>query len=400
MFTDFYYQLRGQGLPVSPTEWLALMEALDKGLCRPSLQDFYQISRMLLVKSERDFDAFDHAFLQYFGGLTPTAEIPPELEEWLNTPLELPTEFDRKLAAQNARFTLEEIRKKLEERLKEQTERHDGGNYWVGTGGTSLFGNNGHSPQGIRVGGQSVHRSALQVAAEHHFADFREDQVLDLRQFQLAFRKLRQFTKQSDEQPTELDLEETIRETSDKAGQLSLCFRPPRKNAVKLLLLFDSGGSMYPYSKLCTTLFQAAHKSSHFKDVKVFYFHNCVYEHLYTTPGCHWGDWVETSWVLKNLSRDYMVLYVGDAAMAPTELFQSGGNYFWERAGEDAGIDWLRILHRRYRRSVWLNPIPSREWGYTYGSYTIQAVAKEIPMFELTIKGLEQALRCLLRTRL
>lgn len=400
MFTDFYYLLRDKGLPVSPKEWLTLMEALDKGICRPSLEDFYQVSRAILVKSEREFDKFDHAFLEYFQEVESAVEIPQELQDWLNSPLELPTDFDKAQAMRNARFTLEEIRKKLEERLQEQKERHDGGSYWVGTGGTSLFGNNGYSPQGIRVGGQSRHRSALQVAGEHHFADFREDTVLDLRQFQLAFRKLRQFTKESDADRTELDLDGTIRETSDNAGQLSLVFQPPRKNAVKLLLLFDSGGSMYPYSTLCTTLFQAAHKSSHFKDVKVYYFHNCVYEHLYTTPGCHWGDWVETNWVLRNLSRDYMVIYVGDAAMAPSELFYQNGNYFWGQMNDEPGIDWLRRLLRRFPRSVWLNPIPQKEWHRTYGSYTITAVEQELPMFELTLQGMDKALKCLLKTRL
>ena len=338
MFTAFFYLLKDKGLPVSLNEWMTLMEGLDRGLEHASLTGFYYLARAVLVKTEADYDRFDQAFLEYFKGVEHVEELPKELLDWLSDPAPQADydkdEVDRRMAE----LELEDLRRMLEERLAEQHERHDGGNKWIGTGGTSPFGHSGYNPKGIRIGGPGRNRSAIQIAGERNFRDFREDHTLDLRQFQVALRRLRQFSALDDGPKDVLDVDETIKETSDNAGQLSLVFTRERRNMVKLLLLFDSGGSMWPYSTLCTTLFQAVSKANHFKDLKVYYFHNCFYDKLYTTPGCYESHSVDTEWVLKNLGSDYKVIVVGDASMAPSELLSRGGNiYYWYGSSNEPG---------------------------------------------------------------
>ena len=242
--------------------------------------------------------------------------------------------------------------------------------------------------------------SAIQIAGERKFQDFREDHTLDLRQFQVALRRLRQFSALDDGPKDVLDVDETIRETSDNAGQLSLVFTRERKNMVKLLLLFDSGGSMWPYSTLCTTLFQAVSKANHFKDLKVYYFHNCFYDKLYTTPACWEPNSIETEWVLKNLSSDYKVIIVGDASMAPSELLSRGGNiYYWYGSSNEPGITWIRRFKDRYKKIAWLNPLSPWSWEHGYGSETIDYIRRELPMYQLTVEGLEQATKALVKAR-
>jgi uncharacterized protein with von Willebrand factor type A (vWA) domain len=291
---------------------------------------------------------------------------------------------------------LDELMKMFRERIEEQKEKHNGGNYWIGTGGTSRMGRGGYNRQGIRTGGKGRHRSAVQIAGERHFKDFREDTVLDIRQFQMAFRKLRQYSSRIDGAKTELDVEATVDETCDNAGMLSLVYDRPRKNTVKVLLLIDSEGSMMRYSTLCNRLFQALRKSNHFKDLKVYYFHNCIYDNLYNTPRCKRGDWIDTNWVLRNLDSEYKVIFVGDAAMAPSELFRRGGNAYVGLYNAELGIEWLNKFDRKYKKKIWLNPIPEREWGYTYGNRTIAEVRNVFPMYELTLNGLEKGIKKLL----
>ncbi len=372
MFTDFFYLLRLRGLKVSLKEWQTLLEGLQMGLHGSSLTGFYRLARAVLVHSEADFDRFDQVFLEYFRGIRSYDELPKELEDWLNTPID-PVEYDPALL-QNQGLDIETIRAMLEQRLKEQTERHDGGTHWVGTGGASPFGNNGYYPGGIRVGGEGRSRSALQVAGERHFRDFREDSVLDVRQFQMAFRRLRQFSALEDGPKDELQLEDTIRETGDNAGRLKLVFGRPRRNTVKLLMLFDSGGSMWEFTRLCASLFQAVSRESKFKDLKTYYFHNCFYDDLYNSPGCHHADSVSTEWVFSQLGQDYKVIVVGDASMAPYELLRPGGCSDYYRYNEEPGIAWIEKLLRRYDRVIWLNPLPERNWESGYGSETIRVI--------------------------
>lgn len=395
MFTDFFYLLRLHGMKVSFNEWMTLMEALEKGLHQSSLTGFYYLARAILVKTEADFDKFDGTFLEYFRDVE-QKEIPKELLDWLSKPKEQKEFSKEDVDAAFGGMSPEDIRKMLEQRLKEQTERHDGGNHWVGTGGTSLFGNSGYNPNGFRVGGESTRRSALQVAAERNYRDFREDKALEMRQFQMAFRRLRQFSTKDTGPKDVLDLDATIRETCDNAGSLSLVFGRPRKNTVKLLMLFDSGGSMWPYSQLCTQLFQSAVKSNHFKDLKVWYFHNCFYDYLYNSPSCYTYDSVNTEWVLDNIKSDYKVIVVGDASMAPYELLSKGGCNDYYHYNETPGIDWIRRVNARYEKMIWLNPTSPEYWERGYGSETVKIVKNTIPMYHLSVSGLEAGLKYLI----
>ena len=398
MFISFFYLLRARGLPVSLNEWMTLTQALDMGLCRCSFSDFYYLCRSILVKSESDFDKFDVAFLEYFKELENYAAIPDELMRWLNDPVEL-AEFAKKndLDAYTG-MSLEEILKLLDERLKEQDSRHDGGSRWVGTGGQSPFGNSGFTSNGIRIGGESVHRSALMVAGERTYRDFRNDNLLDTRQFQMAFRRLRQFSSQMDGPKTEFNVEKSIAKTCDEGGLLNLVFERPRQNTVKLLLLMDSGGSMYYYSRLSSMLFQAVEKSSHFKDVKVYYFHNCVYDNLYTEPDCYYSNRIGTEWVLRNLSSEYKLIFIGDAAMAPAELLERS-YYYSSYSSSEPGIEWLRRLKRKYSHCIWLNPSPEWQWEDPYWGKTVRIIRDEITMFPLSVQGLEDGMKALLVNR-
>lgn len=398
MFLSFFYLLRARRLNVSLNEWLALIEALDKGLCKASLLNFYHLCRSILVKSEADYDKFDLAFAEYFEGIVTPEDIPKEFWNWLNQDVRTRDINDRTMLDEFL-LELEELQKRLRERIAEQKERHDGGNYWIGTGGTSTMGHSGYHERGIRVGGEGRHRNAVQVAGERNFKDFRQDNILDIRQFQMAFRKLRQYSSRLDCAKTELDIDGTIDETCENAGNLKLVWERPRKNTVKLLLLFDSDGSMMPYSSLCSRLFQAVSKSNHFKDLKVYYFHNCIYEHLYTTPHCRRGEWIDTEWVLKNLSSEYKVIFIGDATMAPSELMSKGGNCYVGLYNEIPGIEWLSRFKNKYPKNIWLNPIPEREWEWTYGSRTLLKVKEMFPMYELTVDGLEAGIKKLLVSR-
>lgn len=395
MFLEFFYLLRAKGLEVSINEWMALIEALDKGLCGSSLTGFYHLCRSVLVKSESDYDKFDAVFAEYFKNVQTPEDLPEEFWKWLSEN-QRERDINDKGDAEDIQRELDELLQMFYERIQEQKEKHDGGNYWIGTGGTSTMGHGGYNSQGIRVGGKGRHKSAVQVAGERNFRDFRQDNILDIRQFQMAFRKLRQYSSRVDGAKTELDIDQTIDKTCDNAGLLSLVYDKPRKNTVKLLLLIDSDGSMLPYSRLCNRLFQAVSKSSHFKDLKVYYFHNCIYDNLYNTPLCKRGDWIDTSWVLSNLDSEYKVIFVGDAAMAPSELYRKGGNSVIGLWNKELGIDWLKKFDRRYKNKIWLNPIKEVEWEWAYGAQTIQAVGEVFPMFELSLDGLEKGIKKLL----
>jgi uncharacterized protein with von Willebrand factor type A (vWA) domain len=391
MFTAFFYYLRSSGLNISLNEWLSFMEALDQGLCN-SLMDFYQLCRAILIKSEADYDKFDLAFAEFFKDIQSIEDIPEEVWQWLDKDL---SDESLELGYDNLfpEYDLDELRSLLAERLAEQKEEHNGGNYWIGTNGTSAFGHSGYHPGGIRIGGKSRHLSAIQVASERRFRDFRKDATLDIRHFQMAFRSLRELSSKVDGAKTELDIDETINETCKNAGMLKLVWDRPRTNTIKLLLLMDSDGSMWPYSRLCNQLFQAAHKSSHFKDLKVFYFHNCIYENLYKEPTCIRYDWVDTEWVLNNYGSEYRLILVGDASMGPFELTRPGGNIVFGLHNKIPGINWLKKVRNHYPHSIWLNPIPKDNWPYMLGSFTIKKIGEIFPMFDLTLEGLEEGIK-------
>ena len=395
MFLEFFYLLRARGLDVSINEWMTLVEALDKGLAKASLTGFYHLCRSILIKTESDYDKFDQVFAEYFKGVETPEDLPEEFWKWLeegDIERALDDLGDKELFAKE----LDELLRMFEERIKEQKERHDGGNYWIGTGGTSTMGRGGYNPAGIRVGGRSRHKTALQVAGERNFKDFREDAILDIRSFQMAFRKLRQYSSRVDGQERVLDVDKTVDETCDNGGLLSLAYEKPRKNTVKVLLLIDSEGSMLPYSRLCNRLFQAVSRSNHFKDLKIYYFHNAIYDQLYTTPHCKLRDSVETTWVFNRLDSDYKVIFVGDAAMAPSELYRPGGNAIIGLFNRETGMEWFQKFKKRFKKQIWLNPIEKSSWEYTYGSRTIHDIGEVFPMFELTLDGLEKGIKKLL----
>ena len=398
MFIAFFYLLRSHGLDVTPDEWMTLLEGLSRGLHQSSLTGFYRLCRAVLVKSEADFDRFDQVFLEFFREVPWNGELPEELLNWLNRPSEdLVRTLEELKRAGFSEENAEELLRLLEERLREQTEEHNGGSYWVGTQGRSPFGNSGWRPGGIRIGGQGRHRTAMMVAGERRFRDFRKDNTLDTRQFQTAFRLLRQLSSQADQREEVLDVDGTIRDTCGSGGLLKLRKTHPRKNAVKVLLLMDSGGSMDYYAGLCSRLFQAAQKSNHFKELHTYYFHNCVYSELYTGPALRYQEEVSTEWVLSNFDGGYKVLVVGDAAMSPYELREK--HYDWEkRAYGPSGLEWLERMKRQYPYLVWLNPEPMPErpdyWGQTHWQ-----LGHMFPMYDLTAEGLERAMKRLMNRK-
>lgn len=399
MYISFFYQLRREGIPVSITEWMTLMEALSQGLAGASLSDFYYLARAVLVKSESHFDQYDLAFQKYFRGIETPEQLLDQVSEWLKNPLpakmfseEERNEILKKLGLPN----WESLKEALAERLRKQDSPHHGGNTWIGTGGTSSFGHSGFHPGGIRIGGESYGQSAVKVASERNYREYRKDKTLGVRQFEIALRKLRQFSTRVDGAKDQLDLEDTIDETCKNGGQLKLVWTRPRKNAVKLMVLMDAGGSMAPYADICSRLFSAVHKSSHFKDLKFYYFHNCFYELLYLDASCSPRRTVKTYDLLRSLSPDYKVIIIGDAAMAPSELTMIDGNIFWDVSNEEPGLTWLERFAKTFPYNVWLNPIPEKYWERVHGAYTIQMVRSIYPMYELTLDGLDQAIKKLM----
>ena len=391
MFTNFFYTLKHFGLPVSMNEWDSLLEALEAGMGGASLTGFYHLCRALLIKTEAHYDRFDLAFATFFRNIETPEGLPDKIWEWLNK--ELPElEITDEMRRNHQQLDLDELKRMLEERLAEQDGEHHGGNKWVGTGGTSPFGHSGYHPDGIRIGGESRHMSAVKVAGERRYQEFRTDETLGIRQFQVALRKLRHLTTRLDGAKTDLDIDGTVNKTCDNAGRLELIWERPRENGIKILLLMDSGGSMVPYTRLCNQLFTAVNKSSHFKDLKIFYFHNCIYDWLFHDPRCKNDDYTDTEFVLKTYGSDYRVIIVGDASMAPSELSRVGGVIEWGQHNDKPGIDWLRRIRHHFEYSVWLNPISKEYWNWTDGAWTINKIAEIFPMEELTIDGLDRSI--------
>lgn len=391
MFTDFFYFLRDRGLKVSLQEWLTLCEALDKGLAGASFTRFYGLCRTILVKNEMDYDKFDRAFAEYFAriGEWPD-EIPDTLQKWLDHPGMKLDRFDEESRELAFSYSDDRIDEMLRERIREQEGEHNGGNYWVGTGGMSVFGNSGNTQRGIRVGGVGGGHYALRVAGARRFRDFTRDQPLDLRQFQMALRYLRQYSSRTDEEKTELNAEKTAQATGEEGGVLKLVYERPRRNTVKVVMLMDSGGSMDYYSRLCSTLFQAVSKSNRFHDLQIYYFHNCVYRELYTDFRCLPAYAVPTEDVLRKLDASYKLIIVGDAEMAPYELMSSR----YMRAGGQRGLDWLRKVRDHFDRSVWLNPGRGDDYWETPESYL--TLRSEFDMYELTVDNLIIAMKKLI----
>ena len=400
MFTTFFYTLKAKGLDVSLTEWLNLMKALSVNLNNSSLTGFYYTARAILVKNETDYDKFDMAFEECFKGIKTENQITDTMLRWLDKSEEMERIFDEEKFWLNQQEELQinrdDVEQKFKERLKDQDSEHNGGSYWIGTMGKTSFGNMGGNVGGVRVGGKTGYQSAFSVVGARKYRDFRDDRMLDNRQFQLAFRKLRQFSSKLDIPKTELDINGTIDSTCKNGGYLKIEMEKPRKNAVKLLLLMDSGGTMIPFSNLLNELFQAIHKSNHYKDVKTYYFHNCIYSKLYKTPECENGEWIDTEWMFRNLDSDYKVIVVGDAAMAPEELYSLTGNYRGPNDGY-SGMEWLLRLKKHFKRIIWLNPKMAA--GSAPWREAETAVKNTFSMYRLTVEGLKEGMKYLMRTK-
>ena len=386
MFVEFLHELRKHKVPAGMQEAVALAKALSLGLHDSSLDGFYFLARSILVHRESHLDAFDVAFASHFRGVHADAKvITDELLSWLENAAERPvlTDEERDLLAL---LDLEELKRKFDERLAEQTKRHDGGNRWIGTGGTSAFGRQGVNPRGLRVGDASGGKSAVKTADARAYQGYRSDIVLDVRQIELALRKLRAFAREGAER--ELDLEATIDETAKNAGELEIVTRPPRRPNTRVILMMDVGGSMDPYSDTMSQLFSAAKRSTHWKELRIYYFHNCIYGHVYPTERLR--DPVRVADLMAECSRHYKLVVVGDALMAAWELLGAPSSPSDEGA---SGIAWLLSLREHFDRAVWLNPEPLRAWSGT----TIETISSVFPMYPLTLDGLSDAVTDLTR---
>ena len=394
MFLDFFYGLRAEGVKVSLQEWRALLEAMEKGLHGSNLERFYHLGRSCLIKSETQFDAYDRAFLKVFRGVEGKLEgITEELMKWLEEAEEFP-ELTAEQLAELERLNSDELMQKFMERLAEQTEQHDGGDKWVGTGGRSPFGHGGTHPTGIRVGGPGKSRSAMKVAEERRFADYRTDRTMDIRQLRMALRRLRQLTRRGPE--SELALDETIDETCKNAGEIELVFRAPRKNDIRLLLLMDVGGTMDPFFEPVSQLLTALHEERGLRDFEAYYFHNCIYDQVYRGARMTREQAVPTGDVLRRLDDRWKVMIVGDAGMHPAELFEANGSIDPWRASPTPGIEWLMRINNHFDRSVWINPEENRFWD---NYHTTRTVRKIFPMFRLSIDGMADAVQSLVGSR-
>jgi uncharacterized protein with von Willebrand factor type A (vWA) domain len=386
VIVPFLYELRSRKVKVGAQEAMSLAKAISFGLHDSSLDGFYHLARALCVHREADLDAFDQAFSSHFKGISAIAmEILSELEEWLKDPKNR-RELTEEERAMLQSLNMEELRKLFEERMREQKARHDGGNRWIGTGGTSPFGANGQNPNGVRVGPLGGGRSAMAVADARKYKGYRSDLVLDVRQIEVALRKLRAFHREGD--ALELDIDETVNETAKNGGELEIILRPPRKSNVRVLLLMDVGGSMDPYAQLVSRLFSAAKRASNFREVKTYYFHNCIYGRVYQTDRFDEPTMIRE--LMDQCSPEWKLVIVGDAAMHPAELLGGGDwDYYSNRPNGESmpGIRWMMMLADHFRKSVWLNPEPPSYWK----GGTAQALSEVFSMYQLTLDGLGDA---------
>ncbi len=385
MLIDFFTSLRKAEVPVTIKELLVLLEALKQRVAFASLDEFYLIARLCLIKDEKYFDRFDRAFGSYFHDLQQLTGISDAIpDDWLST------DFIRNLSDADKKQIealggLDALMETLKKRLAEQEKRHSGGNKWIGTGGTSPFGHSGYNPEGVRIGGKSVHKRAVKVWEQRQFRDLDDSVELGTRNIKVALRKLRQFARSGAAE--ELDLQDTIRCTAKNAGYLDLKMVPERHNAVKVLLFLDVGGSMDPFVQECEQLFSAAR--SEFKHLEYFYFHNCVYEKVWKNNRRRFDDTVNTLDLLHTYGSDYRVIFVGDAAMSPYELLYAQGSV--EHHNEEAGQVWLQRILNTWAKVIWLNPSPEHHWQYTQSTVLIRQLTGG-NMYPLTLDGLEKGI--------
>jgi uncharacterized protein with von Willebrand factor type A (vWA) domain len=392
MLLNFLDELRAAGIPASIKEHLVLLEALDKQVIEQTPEAFYYLSRATYVKDEGLLNRFDQVFEKVFKGvMTDYGQQPVDIpEDWLKAVAErfFSQEEMEKIKALGS---WDEIMETLKQRLEEQEKRHQGGNKWIGTGGTSPFGHSGFNPEGVRIGGESRHGRAIKVWEQRQFANLDSTKELGTRNIKVALRRLRRFAREGAAE--ELDLDETIRGTA-KQGYLDIRMRPERRNAVKVLLFLDVGGSMDPHIKLVEELFSAA--TAEFKNLEFFYFHNCLYEGVWKDNRRRRTERTDTWDILHKYGHDYKVVFVGDAAMSPYEISHQGGSV--EHFNPEAGAVWLQRACNTYPAHVWLNPVPERQWDYSQSTRMIKELFNG-NMFPLTLEGLDDAMRELTRKK-
>ena len=392
MLIDFFYTLRAAKVPVSVKEYLSLLEALEAQVVGPtsdasSMDDFYYLSRTALVKDEKHFDKFDRAFAAYFKGVELMTDFTQDVPlDWLRKTLEKELTPEQKAAIEKMGW--DELMETLKKRLEEQKERHEGGSKWIGTGGTSPFGNGGYNPQGVRIGGKGGNKSAVKVWEQRAYQDYDDSQELGTRNIKVALRRLRKFAREGS--PDELDLDDTIRSTAANAGYLDIKMIPERHNNVKVLLLMDVGGTMDEHIQRMEELFSAV--KTEFKHLEFYYFHNCIYDYLWKNNRRRFAEKFPTWDIIRKYNKDYKLIFIGDATMSPYEILQHGGSV--EYNNEEPGAEWIQRLTHAYPKFVWINPEPQGVWQYRQSISIIQQLTGH-RMFPLTLRGLEEAMRML-----
>ncbi len=391
MLLNFFTELRNAKLPVTLKEYLALLEGLEKGIIPTDIEHFYYFARTAMIKDEKYLDRFDQIFGKVFKGVQGvdgeiSAEIP---EEWLNLLAQkfLSEEEKKQIESLGG---WEKLMETLKQRLEEQKERHQGGNKWIGTGGTSPFGNGGYNPEGIRIGGQSTHRRAVKVWEKREFKNLDENVEIGTRNIKVALRRLRKWARTGAHD--ELDLSGTISKTAHN-GYLDVIMRPERRNAVKVVLLFDIGGSMDDHIKVCEELFSAA--KSEFKHMDHYYFHNCLYESVWKENKRRQNERISTYDIIHKYGPDYKIVFVGDAAMSPYEITYQGGSV--EHFNEEAGAVWMKRMVDKFPHIIWINPTQEQYWEYSQSTQIMRQLIGANRMFPMTIAGLDSAMKELSR---
>ncbi len=387
MLIDFFYALRDAKVPVTIKEFLTLLEAMQRQVILPSLDEFYYLARLTLVKDEAHFDKFDRAFGSYFKGVNAVFDEKAEIPlDWLLKRFERELTPEQKAALQKLGY--DKLQQRLEELLREQHGRHEGGSKWIGTGGTSPFGNGGTNPEGIRIGGQSRNRTAVKVWEQRSYRDYDDERELGTRNLKVALRRLRRFARTGAAE--ELALDDTIRATASNAGYLDIRMQPERKNRIKVVMLLDVGGSMDDHIERVEELFSAS--KSEFKNMEFYYFHNCVYDYLWKNNRRRHSERFPTWDVLRKYPPDTRVLFVGDATMSPYEVLAPGGSV--EYNNDEAGAAWLARFTSAFPKFAWLNPEPENLWPYRQSIAVIRQIMNN-RMFPITLEGLERAMRLL-----
>lgn len=390
MFFNFMDELRAAGITASLKEHLVLLEALDKDVIQRSPEEFYFLSRATFVKDEGLLDRFDQVFSKVFKGIETSYGMEEEdiPLDWLKAVAEKYLS-EEEMAEVKKLGSWDEIMKTLKERLAEQEKRHEGGSKWIGTGGTSPYGNSGFNPEGVRIGGEGGQKKAVKVWDKREFQNLDHTKQLGTRNIKVALRRLRRFAREGS--ADELDIDRTINGTA-KQGWLDIHMRPERHNAVKLLLFLDVGGSMDPFVKICEELFSAA--NSEFKNLEFFYFHNCLYEGVWKDNSRRFSERTNTWDILHKYGHDYKLIFVGDASMSPYEITHPGGSV--EHFNEEAGVTWLHRMTNTYPATAWLNPVPEKQWGYSQSVKIVKELMND-RMYPLTLEGLSDAMKELTR---